>query len=77
VPSEVFADDGIGHTYGLDAIPHKTSPDVDFPELTIAMSPTGKTFFDLETELLIKSQDYFWGSIVAFLNIPRVMKDIR
>jgi hypothetical protein len=42
-----------------------------------AMSPKGETTLDLEAELLIKTKDFSWSSIVSVLNIPAVMKNIR
>jgi hypothetical protein len=42
-----------------------------------AMSPKRETTLDLEAELLIKTKDYSWSSIVSLLNIPAVMKNIR
>jgi hypothetical protein len=41
-----------------------------------AMSLKGETNVDLEAELLIKTKDYSWSSIVSLLNIPAVMKNI-
>jgi hypothetical protein len=34
-----------------------------------AMSPRGETTLDLEAELLLKTKDYSWGSIVIMKNI--------
>jgi hypothetical protein len=41
-----------------------------------AMSPKGETTLDLEAELLIKTKEYSWSSIISLLNIPTVMKNI-
>jgi hypothetical protein len=46
-------------------------------DATKAMSPKGEITLDLEAELLIKTKDYSWSSIVSLLNIPAVMKNIR
>jgi hypothetical protein len=42
-----------------------------------AMSPRGETTLDLEAELLLKTKDYSWRSIVSLLNILVIMKNIR
>jgi hypothetical protein len=42
-----------------------------------AMSPRGETTLDLEAELLLKTKDYSWRSIISLLNILAIMKNIR
>jgi hypothetical protein len=42
-----------------------------------AMSPRGETTLDLEAELLLKTKDYSWRSIISLLNIPAIMKNIK
>jgi hypothetical protein len=41
-----------------------------------AMSLKGETTLDLKAELLLKTKDYSWRSIVSLLNIPAIMKNI-
>ena len=42
-----------------------------------AMSPRGETTLDLKAELLLKTKDYSWRSIILLLNISTIMKNIR
>ena len=42
-----------------------------------AMSPRGETTLDLKAELLLKTKDYSWRSIVSLVNILAIMKNIK
>jgi hypothetical protein len=50
---------------------------IDFLQPSDCHVSNGETSFDLKTKLLIKLKDFSWGCIMALLNIPSVMKDIR
>jgi hypothetical protein len=62
----------------VDKMEHLTEPACTFGSLhPIAMSPKGEMSLPLETELILKTKDYAWKSVVLLLNIPAIMRDIR